>query len=413
MKQSKTKLKPKRHATIQDARTLLGGISPAQFMAEYWQKKPLLIRGALPGLLPPVALTKLKRLSRLDDVESRLIWREDNQWFMEQGPFDHLPRATEKEWTLLVQGVDLHDDAASDLLHQFNFVPAARLDDLMISYAADGGGVGPHVDSYDVFLIQAHGNRRWRYGAQKDLSLLPDLPLKILANFTPEFDEVLEPGDMLYLPPHLAHDGVAVGNCMTLSVGFRAPDAATLARGMLEAASDQIAARSGAGQSAFASPPLHGPSLKKRFKDPKQPAVETPSALPKRLVEATCDAVKKLKFDRKLAKRYLGCWLTEPHPLAVFEPAKRGTKLPNKLEDLAEGQWRLDRRTRMLYDEKVLYINGEVASLKAKVLLRLLANNRSLDSKALKAKPKAEDVLACLNEWTMNGWLHWEPTISI
>jgi 50S ribosomal protein L16 3-hydroxylase len=406
----KTKLKANDHAAIHDPRTLLGGISPAQFMAEYWEKKPLLIRGALPGLVPPVPLTQLKRLSRRDDVESRLIWRENEEWCMEQGPFDHLPRAIEKEWTLLVQGVDLHDDVASDLLHQFNFVPAARLDDLMISYATDGGGVGPHVDSYDVFLIQAYGNRRWRYGAQKDLSLVPDLPLKILANFTPEFDEVLEPGDMLYLPPHLAHDGVAVGNCMTLSVGFRAPDAATLARGMLEAASDQIAARSGAGQSAFASPPLPGPSLKKRFKDPKQSAVTEPSALPKKLIDATCDSVKKLKFDRKLAKRYLGCWLTEPHPLAVFKPTKHRAKLPHALKDMAQGYWRLDRRTRMLYNGKVLYINGEVASLKAKKLLRTLANNRSLDSNTLKSSPEAEDILDYLNEWTRDGWLHWQPT---
>jgi len=402
--------KYKHHLALHEPRTLLGGISPEEFMAEYWQKKPLLIRGALPNLMPPVPLAQLKRLSRRDDVESRLIWREANQWCMEQGPFDQLPRATEKEWTLLVQGVDLHDDVASDLLHQFNFVPAARLDDMMISYATDGGGVGPHFDSYDVFLIQAHGSRRWRYGQQKDLSLLPDLPLKILANFQPEFDEVLEPGDMLYLPPHLAHDGVAVGNCMTLSVGFRAPDAATLARGMLEAESDQIAARSGAGQSPFASPPLPGPRLHKRFKDPEQVAVAEPSALPHGLVKATCDAVKHIKFDRTLAERYLGCWLSEPHPLAIFESIKHGVTLPTNVKALTKGYWRLDRRTRMLYADKVLYVNGEVATIAAKTVLRALANTRRLDVTTLKSSRQAETVLACLNEWTRDGWLHWQPT---
>ncbi len=398
------------HAALHDPRTLLGGISPTQFMAEYWQKKPLLIRGALPGLVPPVPLAQLKRLSRRDDVESRLIWRESNQWCMEHGPFDHLPRATEKEWTLLVQGVDLHDDVASDLLHQFNFVPSARLDDMMISYATDGGGVGPHFDSYDVFLIQAYGKRRWRYGKQKDLSLLPDLNLKILAKFQPEFDDVLAPGDMLYLPPHLAHDGVAIGNCMTLSIGFKAPDAATLARGMLEAASDQIAARSGAGQSPFATPPLPGPRLHKRFKDPGQTAVTQPSALPKKLVKAACDAVKHLKFDRTLAQRYLGCWLTEPHPLAVFVPIKRGKTLPLDVKALKKGYWRLDRRTRMLHADKILYVNGEVAPVAANTILRTLANTRRLDVKKLQASPQAEMILVCLNEWTLDGWLHWQPT---
>jgi 50S ribosomal protein L16 3-hydroxylase len=407
------KTKHTHHSRLLDPLTLLGGISPATFMAEYWQKKPLLIRAALPNLVPPVTFAQLKRLSRRDDVESRLIWRENQQWCIEQGPFNHLPRATEKKWTLLVQGVDLHDDAASDLLHQFNFVPAARLDDMMISYATDGGGVGPHFDSYDVFLIQAQGQRRWRYGAQKDLSLVPDLPLKILAHFKPEFDETLEPGDMLYLPPHLAHDGVAVGNCMTLSVGFRAPDAASLARGMLEAASDQIGARSGAGQSTFATPPLPGPSLKKRFKDPKQPAVVETAALPQKLVEATCEAVRKLKFDRKLAKRYLGCWLTEPHPLAVFEPLKKGQKLPITIDALQTGHWRLDRRTRMLYTDKVLYINGEVAGVAAKPVLRALANNRRLDATALKSSRQADEILDCLSEWVRDGWLHWQPTLSL
>lgn len=408
MKQPKTKHSP----IIHDPRTLLGGMSPAQFMAEYWQKKPLLIRGALPDLVPPVPLAQLKRLSRRDDVESRLIWRESDQWCMEQGPFDDLPRATEKEWTLLVQGVDLLDDVASDLLHQFNFMPAARLDDMMVSYATDGGGVGPHYDSYDVFLIQALGNRRWRYGAQKDLSLLPDLPLKILANFQPEFDEILEPGDILYLPPHLAHDGVAVGNCMTLSVGFKAPNAATLAQGMLEAASDQIAARSSAGQSAYASPPLPGPRLQNRFKDPGQQAVDTCSAIPKKLIEAACDAMKDIKFDRKLAKRYLGCWLTEPHPLAIFDPIKRSVVLATNLKSLTKGSWKLDRRTRMLYADNVLYVNGEVATVAAKAVLRELANTRKLPAKRLQTSRRAQEILTCLNEWTKAGWLHWQPTSS-
>nr|MBF0682638.1 cupin domain-containing protein [Pseudomonas sp.] len=220
---------------------LLGGLSPAAFMKRHWQRKPLLIRQALPGFVPPMKLAEVRRLARRDDVESRLIWREHDAWQMEQGPFARLPAARQSEWTLLVQGVDLHDDATAALMHRFRFVPDARLDDVMISIAGDGGGVGPHFDSYDVFLLQAAGQRRWRIGQQKDLSLDPDAPLKILSHFQPEEEFVLEPGDMLYLPPQVAHDGIAQGpGCMTISIGFRSPSRAELARGMLETAADTL-----------------------------------------------------------------------------------------------------------------------------------------------------------------------------
>ncbi|WP_415830141.1 cupin domain-containing protein, partial [Bordetella pseudohinzii] len=232
--------------TLDQPLALLGGLSPNDFMRRHWQRKPLLIRQAIPGFKPPETLAALKKLARRDDVESRLIWREQGQWQMENGPFARLPKASEPDWTLLVQSVDLHSDAAAELMQRFRFVPDARLDDLMISIASDGGGVGPHFDSYDVFLLQAAGKRRWRYGRQKDLSLQPDLPLKILSRFEPEHEAVLEPGDMLYLPPQAAHDGVALGDdCMTISIGFRAPTQAALARGLLEAAADPAMARIG------------------------------------------------------------------------------------------------------------------------------------------------------------------------
>ena len=213
---------------------LLGGLSPSKFMREYWQRKPLLIKGAFPDFRPPLSTPALKKLSRRDDVESRLVWKEKKIWHMERGPFARLPKPTEPNWSLLVQSVDIHDDDACALMNQFRFVPDARLDDLMISLATVGGGVGPHFDSYDVFLLQAQGRRRWSFGQQKDLTLIEGLSLKILKHFTPDETFVLEPGDMLYLPPQAAHDGVALDNdCMTISIGFRAPDEAALARGML------------------------------------------------------------------------------------------------------------------------------------------------------------------------------------
>ena len=184
---------------------LLGGLSPQLFMKRHWQKKPLLVRQAIPNFKPLLDRAALFDLAAREDAQARLVIQDPGKtpgWRFKHGPFDRraLPALKRPGWTMLVQGVDLQHDAVHDLMNQFRFVPDARLDDLMISYASDQGGVGPHYDSYDVFLFQAHGRRRWRIGRQKDRTLQPDVPLKILANFEPEEEFVLEPGDMLYLP---------------------------------------------------------------------------------------------------------------------------------------------------------------------------------------------------------------------
>lgn len=380
---------------------ILGGLTADQFMRHYWQKKPLLVKQAFARIKPVVSTPDLKKLSKRDDVQSRLIWQEDGQWQLEHGPFGRLPNAREPNWTLLIQSLDIHSDAASDLLHQFNFVPAARLDDLMASIATKGGGVGPHFDSYDVFLIQAQGQRHWKFGQQKDLSLIEGLPLKILKNFKPQEDAVLEPGDMLYLPPHAAHDGIALtDDCMTLSVGFRAPDMATLAQGMLEAAAEQIAAREHGASSPMADPPLPGPDLSARFCDPGQLAVKEPALLPDTLIKTSIKAVKSIAFDESLAQRFLGCWLTEPNPLAVFEPATNN-------RDLAAGaELMLDRRTRMLYRDQMLFINGELACVRPNAMLKKLANDRRLTLSAKAIAKLSGEVEECLLDWIDAGWIH-------
>ncbi|MDO9201310.1 MAG: cupin domain-containing protein, partial [Hydrogenophaga sp.] len=182
-------------------------------MRRYWQKKPLLIRNAVPGFKPFLTRPQLFAMAADEAVESRLIVHQAQGWTLKHGPLARtaLPPIKQPRWTLLVQGVDLHVNAAHELLQRFRFVPDARLDDLMISWASDGGGVGPHFDSYDVFLLQASGQRHWRIGRQKDLTLEEGVPLKILSHFEPEEEHLLNPGDMLYLPPRWAHDGVAVG----------------------------------------------------------------------------------------------------------------------------------------------------------------------------------------------------------
>lgn len=381
---------------------LLGGLTPAQFMKIYWQRKPLVIRQAFTGFKPPVSTAALKKMSRRDDVESRLVWREKGQWQMDRGPFARLPKASEPDWSLLVQSVDIQDDAACALMNQFRFVPDARLDDLMISLATIGGGVGPHFDSYDVFLLQGQGRRRWQISQQRDLTLIPDLSLKILKNFIPEEEFVLEPGDMLYLPPQAAHDGVALDNdCMTISIGFRAPDQAALARGMLEAAADQIVARAGLASGPFGEPPLPGPKLDALYRDAGQEASAHPAEIPDGLIDAAVQAVSKIQFNAALAQRFLGCWLTEPNQAAVFDSdyGDDGQKAPYT-------HWALDRRTRMLYRGKHLFINGEVAPVAAEAGLKILADARELsgaDPAAQKLTPEAVDTLT---EWLEAGWIH-------
>lgn len=206
-----------------------GGINARRFLKEYWQKKPLLIRTAIPDFRTLPGRAGLFVLARNGNVESRLVLERhgDYPWQVLHGPFTRarLQRLPATHWSLLVQGVNFHDPATAALLDRFTFVPNWRIDDVMFSYAPDHGSVGPHLDSYDVFLLQTSGRRRWRistrrYGAK---DLLPGLDLGILGNFRHTQEWTLEPGDMLYLPPGIAHHGIADGHSITCSVGFRAP----------------------------------------------------------------------------------------------------------------------------------------------------------------------------------------------
>ncbi len=358
---------------------LLGGLTPATFMKRHWQKKPLLIRQAIPGFVPPLDRCALFQLAANEAVESRLVAQGARGWQLRHGPFASLPPLRRAQWTLLVQGLDLHDDAAHALLQRFRFVPDARVDDLMVSWASDGGGVGPHFDSYDVFLLQATGRRRWRIGRQRDLSLRDDVPLKILAHFEPEHEWVLEPGDMLYLPPRWAHDGVAEGgDCMTCSIGFRSPQRGGLAGELVQRLADE-----------------HEDAT--LYRDPDQPATATPAAVPPALGAYAAEALQRLLANRPLLDCVLGEVLTEPKPRVWFDEPAHAWR---------EGAVRLDRRTRMLYDARHVFINGEslrAAGADAR-LMRRLADQRHLDAASVhRASPDARAVLA---QWHEAGWLH-------
>jgi 50S ribosomal protein L16 3-hydroxylase len=364
--------------------TLLGGLTPAQFMKRYWHKKPLLVRQAMPDFKPCLDRAGLVELAGREDVESRLIVHGDKGWKMKHGPLARrsLPPFAQKKWTFLVQGVDLHHEGVHQLMQQFRFVPDARLDDLMISYASDGGGVGPHFDSYDVFLLQAHGKRRWRIGRQKDLALEEGVPLKILQNFEPEDEFVLEPGDMLYLPPKYAHDGTAEGECMTWSIGFRSPQSGELARELLQSLADE------AGE-------LVGDTV---YRDPTQPAVANPAAIPADLMDFAREALQRAQNDPQVLAMLLGEHLSEPKANVWFDTEAAVEWTP--------GQGAvLNRRTRMLYDAQHIFINGEgfrVAGKDAR-LLRLLADQRVLSAKdGLALSPDAQQALM---EWSAAAWV--------
>lgn len=398
---------------------LLAGLSPAQFMRRHWQKKPLLVRQAIPGFKPVMGRAALFALAARQDVASRLIVQQGTGWRMKHGPLAprSLPPVSRPGWTLLVQSVDTHDTAAHELLQQFRFVPDVRLDDLMISYASPGGGVGPHFDSYDVFLLQASGRRRWRIGRQKDLTLQQGVPLKILQHFEPDEEFVLEAGDMLYLPPAYAHDGVAEAatgtdrknaECMTYSIGFKAPCAGELAAQLLhrlaEFSEDSLEdpRESGEGDTAAASIAGRRPAAP-LYRDRQQPATTTPAALPSALLEFAQRAVMDALKDPLALACALGETMTEPKASVYFESPVRaftGTSsaVPPGL--------RLDARTRMLYDNDHVFMNGE--SYRAKgadaTLMRRLADNRALSVQDL--RKASEGALALLDDWHAAGWLH-------
>ena len=366
-----------------DARTpLLGGLSPAQFMRRHWGRRPLLVRGAWPGLVPPLTRARLFALAADANVESRFVRRQGRTWEVRHGPLPRrsLPPLSQPGWTVLVQGLDLHLDAARALVEPFRFVPEARFDDLMISWAAESGGVGPHVDAYDVFLLQVQGRRRWRVGRVADTTCVEGLPLRILRRFEPEHEWVLEPGDLLYLPPLWGHDGVAVGGaCMGCSVGFRTPEAGALAGELLQRLGDED---EGA----------------RHYRDAGQEASRQPGLVPPALTAFARQAVQRRLVEPGALEQALGEVLTEPKPRVWFAPDA------GSCPSLAAGV-RLDRRSRMLYDDRRVFLNGEsfrVAGRDAR-LMRRLADARALDAAACgKLSGQAQQLVL---EWLADGWL--------
>ena len=215
---------------------MFGSLTPGQFLERHWQRSPAVFAAALPGFRSPISADELAGLACEEEVESRLVMGHVGDRFrVEHGPFEEarFERLPERDWTLLVQDVDKHVPEIATLLEPFGFLPDWRVDDIMVSFAAPGGSVGPHTDEYDVFLLQAQGRRRWQLSERFEPGLRADCDLKVLERFEPEREIIAEPGDILYLPPNVAHFGVALDEAMTFSVGFRAPDQRELVGALL------------------------------------------------------------------------------------------------------------------------------------------------------------------------------------
>lgn len=372
----------------------LGALPVAEFMRTTWQRRPRLIRGALDAGALPIDAPTLFALAQRADVESRLVSAFDRRWSLHHGPLSarQLPPSTRPGWTVLVQGVDLVLPAAAALRDRFRFICDARLDDVMISYASDGGGVGPHIDSYDVFLLQLRGRRRWRISRQRDLALRPDLPLKILARFQPTQEWVLEPGDMLYLPPGVAHEGSAVGaDCITASIGFRAPRHRELLDPWLDAQAES-AQRDEALDALL-------------IESARRPAAR-PAQLPADLIDRAYVQLSALPPRRDHAAQALLAVLSEPKPAVTFTPCPRPLSPARFAQRIARLGLHLDPRTRMLYSGRRIGINGDLISCEAAdmKLLTRLANARLL--RANECGAPSEAALALLHEWYGDGWLH-------
>ena len=291
--------------------SLLGGMSTARFLREHWQKKPLLVRGAFPGFVDPIDPDELAGLACEDGVESRIV-REKGGAYPGQGTwgpqeesiFAGLPK---RGWTLLVQEINRWVPEAALLLEPFSFLPSVRVDDVMTSFAAPGGSVGPHVDSYDVFLIQGRGKRRWKYHTKptKDRRILPDLDLRILQEFDAQADEVLEPGDMLYLPPNFAHHGVAVTPCLTYSIGFRSPCMGEVWSSFAAASARQ------------------SPASSTLLVDPPFSPASNPGAIPEELLSRIRAMVRSLDTSDEAIDRWFASFATRLKPGHELEPPRR------------------------------------------------------------------------------------------
>ncbi|TNC99169.1 MAG: cupin [Gallionellaceae bacterium] len=366
--------------------TLLGGITPQQFLRDYWQKKPLLIRQAVPGFKGLLDPQQLIDLACTEDVQARLVTQQRGKFGLQSSPFEpgDFKGFGKAKWSVLVQGVNHFLPEATELIKHFNFIPHARLDDLMVSYAPKGGGVGPHFDIYDVFLLQGYGHRRWQISTQADQTLIEGAPLRILKDFKVEQEWVLEPGDMLYLPPQCAHNGIAEDDCMTYSIGFRTPWYQELAEQFLVYLQDRI-------------------EIQGNYADPDLKLQKHPSEIGREMLKQVADTIRKVKWDDEDVANFLGCYLSEPKPHVFFDGPDKPLSETKFSQAAQKYGLTLDLKAQMQCYGNTVFINGEACPVR-KTDYRVL--RELADTRALSANTKfTAGIIGLLYEWYLDGFL--------
>jgi 50S ribosomal protein L16 3-hydroxylase len=363
----------------------LGTLTPQQFLTRHWHKAPLLTRAAIPGFLGFLTPAEIKKLATRADVQSRLIMRHGQRFELHHGPFRPIDFKSlpDRDWTVLVQELNHWIPEGADLLNQFNFAPHTRLDDLMVSYAVPGGGVGPHFDSYDVFLLQGFGERRWSIAKTRDLELIPDSDLKILKHFKPQSTWNLDAGDMLYLPPQYAHDGVALSECFTYSIGFRAPTHQEWVDNFLDYLRDSL-------------------TVKGRYADPDLALQSHPAELSADLLKQVGGILQSVCWNDADILSCIGRNLSEPKNHIFFERPDKPLTKARFISQARQRGLRLNPRSRLLFRGNSLFVNGEEISFKGRaraILIQLADNNQLSAGCDLSA---AADLLYA---WYLEGWL--------
>ena len=348
---------------------ILGKISNDVFLKKYWQKKPLLIRDAIKNFKSPITEKDLFRIAQNENAISRLIEFKRGIWQVKYGPFKKLdlPKKINTPWTILVQNMNHHLPFAESFLNLFKFIPYARLDDLMVSFATKKGSVGPHFDSYDVFLFQAKGEREWKISEQKKFSLDKKSAIKIITNFKVKNTWVLKPGDLLYLPPNVGHWGVSQSNdCLTYSIGFRAPGTFEIQSKFLDFIQDNLIT-----------------NKNDLYRDPNLNLQKNPAEINSNMIKKIQRIVNQLRWNTNSINNFIGQLLTEPIEGAVFQTSKSMT-VEVFIKDLVKKPLKLNPKTRMLFIKNNFYINGELieADKKSIMYLKQLANDREISIKS-------------------------------
>lgn len=380
----------------------LGPIDTAQFLKEYWQKKPLLIRQAFAGFQSPISPDELAGLACEENVESRIVIENDQgkPWQLRRGPFEEsaFQSLPPTHWTLLVQGLDYWVPEVSDLLEHFRFIPNWRIDDIMASYAPPQGSVGPHFDYYDVFLLQAQGRRTWKVGPRcnGDEPCLEGTPLRILQEFITEQEWVLEPGDMLYLPPQYAHYGIALEDCITLSIGFRSPSHEEILSSWAEFVCDQMTRE------------IH-------LDDPDLRLQDNPGEISPQVLDQVTGIIRSYLDDRATLAEWFGRYTTAPKYNGIVMPPDRPLKAAGLKKRLADGGiMRRNEGSRLSFvqlpDALLFFVDGEMHRLKGRAaeLAQILCQNNEIYDEELDAYLSDAHCVELLLQLVNQGSLYLE-----